>query len=1519
MKRSQRLIPNQSFRHVVLSSIHEYISYCQDVACLPQILYTVLVVFFLFETICPFFLAGSGVWAHNETINNLLEVVSFFWRLGAIYTDQRSLLIASGVNLAIFLLCYLPAYCFCPLYQVKGQISKTLCMISIFFNDFLLQIVVFWTASQLGTIIGMSVKNGSISNSLIGFTLALALLVFLSFFYFDILLFPQVNFVNGRVLTWNGRVMSIFFILVSTNLFLTRLIELIEIPIARIIMIVAVVVVALGMIVWLSLNHWTIKIMHGAAIIGGLCAMLIVYMFVLVRLFGRDVELGMVLLLAIVLLFCCILFADYKLRKSELSMLTHLDSLEFETGGVAMSFSSLRQFLIETRVGFKNAHPYSLNFEVYKEAVETWPRSPELWMQYSRFLSVYFEQTPKLGLAAEMFKAQKFQSLHVKSFRDLLRRCLNSRSRHITRDLRDAFKVLDDTLRVVKKLLAHYWGAVENCSRGMVYDLGNQVSTKMNEIESFMNHLVVLYPNSISVCRKFGSYYGDIVCDPVREAFWKARASDLNSDLNSFVDLTQQRAFEMFTKLPRHLSGVKRPAERPDLDLSPDDLGLLSGIEDDPHDLLEAGNETSSHIRELGLHASFPFLRNLSLLLCLFFGVAFFAGSLTPAILTDKNLYDTKSYFNGVSASCRLVESLEMSATYEMAQVLAGMGALPPEIDDYVGQYRTDKADTPVYQDVLSTLIQEMNTDLNDFNEFANTEMELDSAVGQAFLQSEVGLKVADPEDATKYQLYTVTLQQGLATVVGSLGMNSPGQSLNDNRFRDAIGNAYSVCAALLEVVYLMCSDVSIWLSDAFSIVTIIVSVFAVANLILLLVTCYLIYVIFVRWTNMVRVFGSMPHVAFHKAITKFAQPVIHEANDQALLKEEVKCSDKLEEIISTRSLRHGLPIGLLTGAVVINAVLSAVVLLTMALTVKGFTGPLLVIPFRVYYTSDFAKGAFRSAQILLRILTQTNGNPFWYDTRTSLEAGLLDALERTVASLNAFLISDTEGLATGVLSSTKEIVNSLLVETIHWPTESLEQSEFRVIPRLIAMDVMVEVLTRLYSCFETKTDLESSEISQYLVRVLNYLCPRVLDIVSASYAQLTDATIAKRVMTVYVIAAVFLVLGFVMLLIILWQINGIRRTMRFCLSALSMIDFRFLRDSPCVMALLSGNYGVSLTENDILMPFVLEVDDTTTDAVIFLNDALRITWYNKVACDSYRFDAGVMNTHIRAALRFSNKEILRSLEELVSYGRQQEKLQTEFESVVYFYSSEYGKEEEQKELVKLVSARQHKKNEVALIMTHRDEVQGKLDETRAIYREIEALQKSVMPKQLDGVIGLDSTVELRGVIVVSIQLCDDRQMCKGGTATEVHALLHKFQSLVDEAAAETDDATRLEDLGFSAFVCFNIIKQRTNMVEIAAQALDFCRLVADLCRQAHLVIKAGMGYDSVCCSGLVSSDRLKFDVFGAAGKQAYYLARQAGPFQVIPNKRICDFMSTEALRSSSRVHLSLMWQASDWYQVLNI
>jgi hypothetical protein len=140
----------------------------------------------------------------------------------------------------------------------------------------------------------------------------------------------------------------------------------------------------------------------------------------------------------------------------------------------------------------------------------------------------------------------------------------------------------------------------------------------------------------------------------------------------------------------------------------------------------------------------------------------------------------------------------------------------------------------------------------------------------------------------------------------------------------------------------------------------------------------------------------------------------------------------------------------------------------------------------------------------------------------------------------------------------------------------------------------------------------------------------------------------------------------------------------------------------------------------------------------------------------------------------------------------------------------------------------------------------------------------------------------------------------------EVKQRINKLSNVINTAVNESKDAIRLRNLGVSVMIGFNMADQHSDMMKVSYDALTFCRRVAELGRDAGIAIAAGMAYDKVCKAGIISEDRIKFDLFSSASPKAFCLARKAGPYQLIPCNTTYNFLPIAETRNTSQIRLAM-------------
>jgi class 3 adenylate cyclase len=89
---------------------------------------------------------------------------------------------------------------------------------------------------------------------------------------------------------------------------------------------------------------------------------------------------------------------------------------------------------------------------------------------------------------------------------------------------------------------------------------------------------------------------------------------------------------------------------------------------------------------------------------------------------------------------------------------------------------------------------------------------------------------------------------------------------------------------------------------------------------------------------------------------------------------------------------------------------------------------------------------------------------------------------------------------------------------------------------------------------------------------------------------------------------------------------------------------------------------------------------------------------------------------------------------------------------------------------------------------------------------------------------------------------------------------------------------TRLRQLGGALWIVFNFPPGERGIAATACDAIAFCRDVGAALRGEGMQCRVGADAEAAARAGMVSRDRLLFDLYGHAMNSAAALARKAAP-----------------------------------------
>lgn len=1510
---NNRLVP-KSLLSIVISNIRVFFSYCENVITLPISFYLVLSAYLLSLLILPLMiLANNEIWGEYPTLSNTLYLISFFLRLGSLYTGANQVIISSIFNIAFAVVFMLPLLIFSSIYKVKGRVPKYFCFLTTLCTDFLIPIICLWIPSQIGTIVGLLInpKPDQSTSIFIILLFALIIIFLLLYTFVNSILFPQVNFTQGRTITWIGNSMLYIYSYVAIILFLTRICEIIDNNTARVTIICFYSIFTILSIFFTFYFLPFIDTNFSSIFMGGSSASIIVIIFIILKFYIDGVESLMLIILFALFFLSSTLISEKLIKNKEIKILATLDRIYQNQVEFNEAFKNSNQFLLYSRTGFKNAHPYILDFDLFDQAVLKWPHSRNVWIQYLRFLAVYFEKKTKLVEVLSEMKKQKFEGTHIKGFRTLLKYITNSRKRHFSSDLKVKFKLLDEQIRATKNLLVIYWSAIEECSSSTAYDIGKQLNKLIQNIESMFLHFDLLYPNNSSISTKFSKFLSSIVFDSKLAESWKKKATQLRDQKRFIFDMTQQFAFETFPLLPRSLNERQLDAHLPVLE------GSVSMTDNHGNEsqsqismtALQSENAAyeSSSIRQLALKAPVPFIRNLMILLLCSTFVCFFIGPFVVAFFVFHQSSSMRPYLSEISTTCRISELIASISNYVFIEAMKIENTFPSNEKYIVNQINSTEQS---YSNTILNKIISVTKVMHEFNVFAITSLKVDSISSTSLFLT--------PVSYVTYSLHSngsllpstakLTLNEGISALIGDFSQFSPDyiryhiSFMAEEWFISCIKNSYNVAPSVLDFVFYLCCDVRSLLINLKSNTLIITIVFSIISILFLPAEIVMIINIKKQWNSIIKIINSLPHMAIQKTISHFSH-LRSLSNLEQNAKFESKYTNTFIKMISSRDVKNGLSIRFLIGLIISHMILSIIAFVAFYFIIDAITQRMIFIPYSLYLSENLLSCFNRCSFLVLRCITMTKGRSFCDDTRETLSASFNEIMPRTRDSLNSFLFVEDHEYGTGILSSSMDFIEGLFDDNGDWRNKEISNQIILQMPRIMMFDVIYEIINRLYfkiTTVEYTTMLSEDDENFILLTnfVLDHLFENSFKEINDNFEDLMKSMISQQNVILFIISIAIFFIGIIFLIVIVNQFLTILNTTRFCLSSLSMIDVHFLTDVSDILQLFSGNFDSSNIDKNSLLPSLLKTQEIVEDSIIIVNEDFCISSFNKAASLNFNLSNNLSReSRIDAILNFEDQKVLQCAAVMLFNTTDNDEFsglkEATFDTRVAPIDSSFP-DFIQAVTMKLVNDGLIS-NQLVILIAKQDQFEKEIREINENKRKIEELKKAVIPKQIREKVDIKSDfikLSIKNAIIVTFQcIYDDKNDIQNFDMKTVYQFCY---DIIQELMTEFNDVCFIKGFGNSICLCFNMIEQNYILMESLSDAISFALKYFELCKNNEIVMQCGMSYDILAQAGMISTNRLSFDYYGESRKSSAKLAWNSKPYTIVFDSNLNDFISEE-------------------------
>jgi hypothetical protein len=218
------------------------------------------------------------------------------------------------------------------------------------------------------------------------------------------------------------------------------------------------------------------------------------------------------------------------------------------------------------------------------------------------------------------------------------------------------------------------------------------------------------------------------------------------------------------------------------------------------------------------------------------------------------------------------------------------------------------------------------------------------------------------------------------------------------------------------------------------------------------------------------------------------------------------------------------------------------------------------------------------------------------------------------------------------------------------------------------------------------------------------------------------------------------------------------------------------------------------------------------------------------------------------------------------------------------------------------------------------------MKDIEAIHREIAVVEREIGRMRTAAIPivvadKLDAYMEFtaRNCLIIAIDMYDFDRFSRGRTPAGMAAQMRAFYSAIEIAILEQTDVLKIRNLGVMGIVCFNLLQTYSDMTGLVGRALDFCMNVAAKLKEERIEARFGMAIAETVKAGMISADRLTFDIYAPVVQSVTAYARRAQVGTVIFPVNLADFLSPEDRLRVVEVKMSMGMIAKDAVFILKL
>ncbi|OHT10801.1 Adenylate and Guanylate cyclase catalytic domain containing protein [Tritrichomonas foetus] len=203
--------------------------------------------------------------------------------------------------------------------------------------------------------------------------------------------------------------------------------------------------------------------------------------------------------------------------------------------------------------GFRVSHPLCLSFKMPQLAVTKFPKSPELWMIYAKFVAIYPEYSQQLIFLVHGIKQNRVRGSVARYTCQQVQVIMRQRETNLIPEMKIKIDKLNKQVQSTKHKLRYIWDLIIQSNVKELSGIVDRAADSISTCQTEFHHLLHQYPNSRFVARSYARFLRDVLADHANYKIWIDNVSLLQRGISVGEDMAHKHGLIAFPTLPQSI------------------------------------------------------------------------------------------------------------------------------------------------------------------------------------------------------------------------------------------------------------------------------------------------------------------------------------------------------------------------------------------------------------------------------------------------------------------------------------------------------------------------------------------------------------------------------------------------------------------------------------------------------------------------------------------------------------------------------------------------------------------------------------------------------------------------------------------------------------------------------------------------------------------------------------------------------------------------------------------------------